>query len=702
MLGIEFSMQPHQNPSMVPDLSNRLFVTLPELQAGYVPYVGAIQDVNLGSHTLTSGGASLPWIQFDTGAVPLPTAPGLLQWNDTDETLDLGMPDGVTLQIGQENQLKARNNTGSTILNGSPVYESGMLGNRPTIALARGDSEATGSVMGLVTQDIADNADGKVTTSGYVRNIDTTGAPFGETWADGDQLWVSKATAGYLTNVEPSAPHFSDLIGTVVNAHATQGSILVRIRQHQSLEGLSDVNGTALSATGQIPAWNQTAGYFDFTENITDYAKILHDYGTQGSVLFLGSSGQITEDNSNFFFDDTNNRLGIGTASPSARLDVYNGDIYFGLNTYDATIKIADITSGDSLQGGDLTVSAGSATAGSNMAGGHLILKAGNSRTGAGHVSGDLRLYAGANNFVSGGVFGDIEFYTGGYSGSYTQSATLIGGTGNMLIGTTTDVTAFGGARLQVKSSGSSTGTWRGRIVAGGDNYVFLMGEYNSNAWLGAHNAALSAWAPLYIQPQGGADVGIGYDGTTLNTSTDLVLGGRFSAGVASASAKIHAVSTTEQLRLGYDASNYLSTTVSSAGLVTLDAVGSGSAFSFSDRVQPTTNDGAALGSTSLSWSDLFLASGAVVNFNNGNYTVTHSAGVLTFSGEVEMDGALNHDGTTVGLYGVTPVTRATTGIAEAAFVENAGGTAVNADSTFGGYTLQQVVQALQSIGILT
>lgn len=42
-----------------------------------------------------------------------------------------------------------------------------------------------------------------------------------------------------------------------------------------------------------------------------------------------------------------------------------------------------------------------------------------------------------------------------------------------------------------------------------------------------------------------------------------------------------------------------------------------------------------------------------------------------------------------------------TTSVAEAAFVENAGGTAVNVDSTFGGYTLQQVVQALQNYGLL-
>ncbi len=47
---------------------------------------------------------------------------------------------------------------------------------------------------------------------------------------------------------------------------------------------------------------------------------------TAGSVLFADADGTITQDNSNLFWDDANNRLGIGTASPSVSLDV-NGDV---------------------------------------------------------------------------------------------------------------------------------------------------------------------------------------------------------------------------------------------------------------------------------------------------------------------------------------------------------------------------------------
>lgn len=50
-------------------------------------------------------------------------------------------------------------------------------------------------------------------------------------------------------------------------------------------------------------------------------------------------------------------------------------------------------------------------------------------------------------------------------------------------------------------------------------------------------------------------------------------------------------------------------------------------------NANPDADDGAALGTGVLGWSDLFLASGAVINFNNGNVTLTHSAGVLTLGG---------------------------------------------------------------------
>lgn len=49
-------------------------------------------------------------------------------------------------------------------------------------------------------------------------------------------------------------------------------------------------------------------------------------------------------------------------------------------------------------------------------------------------------------------------------------------------------------------------------------------------------------------------------------------------------------------------------------------------------ELAPSANDGLALGTGALSFADLFLASGGVINFNNGNATITHSAALLTFN----------------------------------------------------------------------
>lgn len=67
-------------------------------------------------------------------------------------------------------------------------------------------------------------------------------------------------------------------------------------------------------------------------------------------------------------------------------------------------------------------------------------------------------------------------------------------------------------------------------------------------------------------------------------------------------------------------AANTLGWGINSAAEMTLTA----------SALSPAVSDGNALGTGTLMWSDLFLASGGVINFNNGNATITHSAGLLT------------------------------------------------------------------------
>jgi hypothetical protein len=48
---------------------------------------------------------------------------------------------------------------------------------------------------------------------------------------------------------------------------------------------------------------------------------------------------------------------------------------------------------------------------------------------------------------------------------------------------------------------------------------------------------------------------------------------------------------------------------------------------------RPAADDGVPLGASGAAFSDLFLASGAVINFNASDVTITHASNLLTFAG---------------------------------------------------------------------
>lgn len=218
---------------------------------------------------------------------------GELTWNAVEDTVDLAA-NGVTYQIGQEISPLVRNNTGSTITNGTPVMFVGTLGasGRILVAPAIADGSIPSSyALGTATQDILNGQDGHVTWFGKVRDIDTSGTPYGETWNDSDILYVSPTTAGYLTNVKPQAPDLQIFIGVVVNAHSSNGTIFVRASWRGSLIDLDDVNGTALTTDGQIATWHQTEQYFDFDDNINNYVTTVD---ADASYLLNGGTSTLT------------------------------------------------------------------------------------------------------------------------------------------------------------------------------------------------------------------------------------------------------------------------------------------------------------------------------------------------------------------------------------------------------------------------
>jgi hypothetical protein len=182
-----------------------------------------------------------------------------MQWNDDDGTIDVGLNADVVLQVGQEMQFYAKNTSGGAIDNGSPVMFTGTLGasGKLTFSKAVADGSITSLyMMGVATEDIPNNGFGYITSFGKVRGFNTSGAPYSETWADGDIIYFSPTVAGGWTNVLPAAPNL-DLPVAVVLTAATggSGSIFVRMNTGQYLTSLHDVHALSPS-DGQILAYN--------------------------------------------------------------------------------------------------------------------------------------------------------------------------------------------------------------------------------------------------------------------------------------------------------------------------------------------------------------------------------------------------------------------------------------------------------------
>jgi hypothetical protein len=117
-----------------------------------------------------------------------------------------------------------------------------------------------------------------------------------------------------------------------------------------------------------------------------------------------------------------------------------------------------------------------------------------------------------------------------------------------------------------------------------------------------------------------------------------VLFNGEDSAGNTQEYASVEAVivdvtSTSEDGQLDFYVTKAGSRTKFAAMTATATAFTAATSYTFDATVTPAASDGAALGTTSLMWSDLFLASGSVVNWNNGDVTITHAANTLTFAG---------------------------------------------------------------------
>lgn len=338
--------------------------TFPSL-TGFVPYTGATQNVDLGTYGLLSD-----YLQLNTSPSSVPTSVGTMSWDSFYKTLQIVTGDGdTTLQVGQEQVTLIHNNTGSTLTDGQVVYVTGSTGQLPTVALASNTTEATSSVtFGVVTESIANGADGFITTSGMVHGLNTLA------YNEGDALYLG-ATAGTFTNVKPSAPNNLVLIGYMIKKAGGNGSIFVKIQNGYEISELHDVlitsianndglfynsstslweNKTVAEVLGYTPANDNLVVHKAGAETITGIKTFTNEQLFGNGITLTG--GYITyEDNTYNLTLNTN----ILTANRNLYLPDASGTIALTSDLTGGTVTSVGLSAptGFSVSGSPVTVS---------------------------------------------------------------------------------------------------------------------------------------------------------------------------------------------------------------------------------------------------------------------------------------------------------------------------------------------------------
>lgn len=183
-------------------------------------------------------------------------------------------------------------------------------------------------------------------------------------------------------------------------------------------------------------------------------------------------------------------------------------------------------------------------------------------------------------------------------AGTITCESRFVGG--NVSIGTDA------GAYLTTGSNNNCLGYNAGRSLTTGNNnncLGFNAGRYQADGATALTDPEYSVYIGYGARGKDNSDnnsvviggntpIGLGANTTVIGTSATILtrLFGNLGLGVDSPSASIHTIKTTEQLRLGYDATNYVSATVSAAGNLTFDTTG-GTIYT-PDTIENTVNGG--------------------------------------------------------------------------------------------------------------
>lgn len=281
----------------------------------------------------TNNSVVADYIDFDAKA-PHVDRIRRMAWNESDQTVDLGMEYDVVQQIGLETYARVQNNTGVMIPNGSVV---GFTGAVPDSALSVAPYLANGStptlyIVGVMTHDLPDTGDkGYCTVWGFVRDVDTS------SFALGDILYASPTVAGAFTNVKPTAPNNVVPIAAVLQVGTTDGVIFVRPTIEQQ-----KYYGIFTKTTDQTPAAIDTEYLLTFDNTQISNGVII---GAPTSRIVVPVSGlynfdatvQLTSGSSsakNIWVWWKKNGAAVANSSHLGTSDINNGYISIALSEF--------------------------------------------------------------------------------------------------------------------------------------------------------------------------------------------------------------------------------------------------------------------------------------------------------------------------------------------------------------------------------
>ena len=287
---------------------------------------GGSQDLqsvtDLGATTtnaINTAGITSDYLLLDTLATNT-NAVGKIVWNNTLGTGEIGLKGGnINAKLAQDLYARVVNKTSQNLLraNYQAVKVQSAQGQRLAVNFAQANNDNNSAdTIGVVAENINNNQEGFVITVGLIENINTTGSLQGETWADGDVIYLSPTTAGSLTNVKPngSTGHIV-VIGYVEYAHQNNGKIYVKIMNGWELDELHNVyinqgtlaNNDALIYESSTQLW----------KNKTIAVALGYLEGTNLKTV-IDSKGYVQSFNCNAFSpaDATTYYVGVNVSSP--------------------------------------------------------------------------------------------------------------------------------------------------------------------------------------------------------------------------------------------------------------------------------------------------------------------------------------------------------------------------------------------------